>query len=89
MDNIFFEKKKLSEENDLSSLKNIEIVLHFLGKITENNLALFETTLKFSAKDIGKSESHIFEELQKSLDIANLNLNLVKGKIREIYISYS
>ena len=88
-DNIFFEIKEVSKENDLNSLKNIEIILHFLGKVPENSLVLYETKINFSAQDIGKSESRIIEELQKLLDTANLNIKLVKGKIREIYISYS
>ncbi len=88
-DNIFFEIKKESQQDDLNSIKNIEIILHFLGKIPENSLVLYETKIKFSAQDMGKSERRIIEELQKLLDIAELNIKLVKGKIREIYISYS
>ncbi len=88
-DNIFFEIKKESQQDDLDSIKNIEIILHFLGKILENSLVLYETKFKFSAQDMGKSESRIIEELQKLLDTANLNIKLIKGKIREIYISYS
>lgn len=88
-DNIFFEIKKESQQDDLNSIKNIEIILHFLGKIPENSLVLYETKIKFSAQDIGKSERRIIEELQKHFDTAELNIKLVKGKIREIYISYS
>jgi hypothetical protein len=89
-DYIFFEIKEVSQENDLNSQKNTEITMHFLGSLPESyGLVLYETKLKFSSKDIGNSEDLIIKEMQKVLDITNLNIKLIKGKIREIYISYS
>ena len=86
---IFYELKELPKENDLETAKSISIILHFLGKISEDYLALYETNIKFESIDLGKAESIIIGEMKKVLDTTELGITLIKGKIREIYISYS
>lgn len=88
-DDIFYEVKEVTKESDLETAKSISIVLHFLGKISEDYLALYETNLEFKSIDIDKSETIIINELQKVLDTTELSISLIRGKIREIYISYS
>jgi len=88
-DNIFYEIKEIPKENDLESAKRIQITLHFLGKMSDEYLVLYETNIEFQTLDMNKAEAIIIEEMQKILDTTDLNIKLIKGKIREIYISYS
>jgi len=88
MNEVFYEYKEIKAKDDLSSELNIEIILHFLSKV-EEVILLYETKIslrKPSASNIGQE---IISELQKILT-KNLNdVRITKGKIREIFLSYS
>ena len=86
MNEVFYEYKEIKENIELSSDINIEIILHFLSKV-EEVVILYETKIslkKSSASDIGQE---IINELQKIFN--QVDVRITKGKIREIFLSYS
>jgi hypothetical protein len=87
MDEIFYEFKELPGR-DLSSQVNIEIILHYLAKV-DNNLILYETKVILKKEEIDKIDQEVINELQKLLEKISSEMTLVKGKIREIFLSYS
>ena len=95
MNEVFYELKEVKSQDHLSSKCSFEIILHFLSKVQEF-LVLYETKVDLSTFDSYKrnrSEDFLSEdfvgELQKIFSKANPSLSLVKGKIRDIYISRS
>ena len=88
MDQVFYEFKEIKEERDLSKEIKIEIVLHYLAKIGDT-LILYETSQKFSKIINSNGDSDVINTLQNIFDKADTSLKLVKGKIREIFLSYS
>jgi len=87
MNEIFYEFKEITGV-DLASKVNIEIILHFLAKV-ENHLILYETKQFISKSSISDIDEEVITSLQKIFHEVNPSLNLVKGKIREIFLSYS
>ena len=86
MNEVFYEYKEIKTNNDLSSDINIEIILHFLSKV-EEVIILYETKIsliKSYGSDIGKE---IITELSKIFD--QIDVRITRGKIREIFLSYS
>jgi len=86
MDEIFYEIKEVKNEMDISTKTNSEIVLHYLAKVSDR-LILYETK-----QDITKSrnsEKEVIQALQKIFNQVNPSLKFCKGKIREIFLSYS
>jgi RNA processing factor Prp31 len=90
MNEIYYEFKELKPDNDLSRELKIEIILHFLSKV-EEFLILYETKIEMERlKTENKStKDHVIAELQRIFNQVDSSINLVKGKIREIYLSYS
>jgi len=88
MDQVFYEFKEIKEEKDLSKEIKIEIVLHYLAKIGDT-LILCETSQKITKDINSNSDSDVINTLQNIFDKADTSLKLVKGKIREIFLSYS
>ena len=88
MNQVFYEFKEIKDETDLSKEKKIEIVLHYLAKIGDN-LILYETSQKISKVIDSNSDVDVINTLQNIFDKADASLKLVKGKIREIFLSYS
>jgi hypothetical protein len=88
MNEIFYEFKEVKSQADLTSNVEIEIILHFLSKL-EEFLALFETKFKISKSSTTNSDEDVINELQKIFLKVDPTLTLVKGKIREIFLSYS
>jgi hypothetical protein len=93
MNEVFYELKEVRNQSNLSSDCNIEIILHFLSKVQEF-LVLYETKVDlstFESYKLNKSEDFVSEdfvsELQKIFRKVDPDLSLVKGKIRDIYIS--
>ncbi|MHA1823449.1 MAG: hypothetical protein ACTSXM_06285, partial [Promethearchaeota archaeon] len=64
-----------------------EIILHFLAKI-ENNLILYETKQTIVKTKNSDMDTQLVA-LQKIISQVDESLVLVKGKIREIFLSYS
>jgi len=87
MDEIFYEFKEVKRQTDLSSEVEIEIILHFLSKIEESYLTLYETKLTISKSSNSDSNEKVIVELKKLFETQGIKL--VKGKIREIFLSYS
>ena len=85
MDEIFYEIKDAKIETELGTEVNRDIILHFLAKAGDT-LVLYET--KQSISDEENSEK-VMDSLQNIITQANSSLKLIKGKIREIFLSYS
>ena len=90
MNEVFYELKRSKSNDDLSSDVKIELILHFLSKV-EEFMVLFETKIDISkAKHPTSNEGQeIIVELQKIFNQVDSSISLVKGKIREIYLSFS
>jgi len=88
MNEIFYEYNEIKNEQDLTCECEIEIILHFLGKI-EEFLVLYGTQLKLKKKTNSEVEQLVIDELKKIFNQVDPNLLLVKGKIKEVFISYS
>jgi len=88
MDEIFYEFKQIPSKNDLTGKIDIEIIIHFLAKI-ETTMALYETKILLEEAGTSNIDERVIEELEKVLKQVDANLRLVKGKIREIFLSYS
>lgn len=91
MNEIFYEIKEIKSHNqDLSSEVDFEIILNFLSKVQEF-LVLYETKVNLSKSESPKLENseNLIKELQKIFTKVDPSISLVKGKIREIYLSFS
>ena len=90
MNEVFYETKHSKPNNDLSSDVKTELILHYLSKV-EEFLILFETKIDIShSRDMKTGEGqNIIDELQKIITQVDSSIRLVKGKIREIYLSFS
>ncbi len=88
MNEIFYEYKEIKNQINLSSEVKIEIILHFLSKI-EEYIILFETKIDFTKKSNSNFDEDIITELQKIFNKVDSSLSLVKGKIREIFLSFT
>ena len=88
MDEVFYEFKEIKNETDLSINIKIEIILHFLAKAGET-LVLYETKQTIPKPVNSDSDSKVVDTIQKIFDQVDTSLKLMKGKIREIFLSYS
>ena len=88
MNEVFYEFKEVKNETDLSLNVKIEIVLHFLAKAGDA-LILYETKQTIPKPVNSDSDSNVVNTLQKIFDKVDASLKLIKGKIREIFLSYS
>jgi hypothetical protein len=88
MNEIFYEFKEMKTENDLSSEINIEIILHFLSKV-EEFIVLYETKINLNKSGTIDTGQEVINELKRIFNKVDTSLSLIKGKIREIYLSYS
>ncbi len=90
MEEVFYEFRELQNEaSKLSSGINIEITLHFLAKL-ESYMVLYETRLTITQPNApGIDHEFVISELQKLFKKFDTSLTLIKGKIREIFLSYS
>ena len=88
MNEIFYEFKEIKSQSDLSSTANIEIVLHFLAKV-EDSLILYETKQLISKSKNSDSDKEVIHTLKNVFQNVDPSISLIKGKIREIFLSYS
>ena len=90
MNEVFYEVKQSKLSEDLSSEIKTELILHFLSKV-EEFIVLFETKaiLSKTTNSDSKECQEVINEFQKILSQVDSSITLVKGKIREIYLSYS
>ena len=87
MNEIFYEFKEITR-NSLVGIVDIEIILHFLAKI-ENSLMLYETKQTITKSKNSNTDQEVVKTLQKIFFSVDSSLSLIKGKIREIFLSYS
>jgi hypothetical protein len=88
MDEVFYEFKEIKNETDLSINIKIEIILHFLAKAGDT-LILYETRQTIPKSVNADNDTVVINSLQKIFDQIDVSLKLIKGKIREIFLSYS
>lgn len=88
MDEVFYEFKEIKSEIELSTNIKIEIILHFLAKVGDT-LILYETRHPIPKPVNSDIDSIVINTLQKIFDQIDVSLKLIKGKIREIFLSYS
>jgi len=88
MDEIFYEFKKIGKHTDLSANIEIEIILHFLSKL-EGYLILYETELTIVKHSHSNIDKEVINELQRIFSKLDDAIKLKKGKIREIFLSFS
>ena len=88
MDEIFYEVKEDKIHSDIKNEKQYEIILHFLAKVEQNTI-LYETKQIIPKKTGCSIEKSVIELIQEKFNQNNNTIKLVKGKIREIFLSYS
>ncbi len=88
MNEIFYEFKENPSESDLNSEIKIGIILHFLAKV-EGNLILYETKQSINKPSNSNVDREVITSLNNIFTQVDPSLALVKGKIREIFLSYS
>ncbi|KKN00362.1 hypothetical protein LCGC14_1138530 [marine sediment metagenome] len=88
MNEIFYEFKGIKNQVDLSSKIYVEIILHFLAKVSDT-LILYETKQNLAKSKNSTNNDEIIQTLQKIFHGVDPSLKLVLGKIREIFLSYS
>lgn len=88
MNEIFYEFKKNISQSDLNSEVKVEIILHFLAKI-EGSLMLYETKLILNKQISSNIDEEVLNSLRTIFNQVDSSIKLVKGKIREIFLSYS
>jgi hypothetical protein len=87
LDEIFYEFKEITSDT-LDSKINVEIILHFLAKI-DTTMILYETKQNLIRSPSSDIDKEVVNTLQKIFNKVDSSLSLIKGKIREIYLSYS
>lgn len=87
LNEIFYEFKEITSDT-LDSKINVEIVLHFLAKI-DNTMMMYETKQNLIRSPSSDIDKEVVNTLQKIFNKVDSSLSLIKGKIREIYLSYS
>ncbi|MBY9011151.1 MAG: hypothetical protein KGD70_02125 [Candidatus Lokiarchaeota archaeon] len=88
MDEVFYEFKEIKNDTEISINVKIEIILHFLAKVGDT-LILYETRQIVPKPANSDNDSLVIDTLQKIFDQIDVSLKLIKGKIREIFLSYS
>lgn len=88
MNEIFFEIKEVKNQSDLSSNVIAEIIIHFLAKVSDT-LILYETKQNLTRSRDMNNEKEVIHTLNKVFHGVDQSLTLIKGKIREVFISYS
>ncbi|MEJ2293421.1 MAG: hypothetical protein P8Y23_01470 [Candidatus Lokiarchaeota archaeon] len=87
MNEVFYELKERKNPAEVKNENQYEIIFHFLGKVDQNTV-LYETKQLISKAD-KDSIDIIANNLLKSTFQEETPIKLVKGKIREIFLSYS
>jgi hypothetical protein len=88
MDEVFYEIKECKNHTEGKEQNKFEIILHFLAKVDQNTI-LYETKQTVSRSKNDLIEKEVINSLQGILHQADSTLHLMKGKIREIILSYS
>jgi hypothetical protein len=83
---IYYEIKDVKDRVHLSSKHEVEIFLHFLAKINET-IVLYETKISVATVSNTSVEKEVINELQNIFAKVDSTISLIKGKIREIFLS--
>jgi hypothetical protein len=87
MNEIFYEIKEVKSQGMENQVIK-EIILHYLAKISDT-LILYETKQSLLRSNDSNNVKEVIQNLKKVFNKVDPSLSLIKGKIREIYISYS
>ncbi len=87
MNEIFYEFKEITSHSLVTQI-NIEIVLHFLAKV-ESTMVLYETKQIITKSKNSDIDIEVVKTLKSLFGSVDPSLNLIKGKIREIFLSFS
>ena len=87
MNEIFYEVKEITSDSLVSKI-DIEIVLHFVAKV-ESTMILYETKQTITKSKNSDVDVEVVKTLKSLFGSVDPSLNLIKGKIREIFLSYS
>ncbi len=88
MNEIFYEIKEMKNHDNLSTNIIAEIILHFLAKVSDT-LILYETKQSLIKSDNPNNEKEVIQAIEKIFQGVDQSLSLIRGKIREVFISYS
>ncbi len=88
MNEIFYEIKEIINHDNLSTNIIAEIILHFLAKVS-NTLILYETKQSLTKSNNPNNEKEVIQALEKVFQGVDSSISLIRGKIREVFISYS
>ncbi len=88
MNEIFYEIKEVKNHVNLSSNVIAEIIVHFLAKVSDT-LILYETKQNLTKSNNPDNEKEVIQALVKGFHSVDPSLSLIRGKIREVFISYS
>ncbi len=88
MNEVFYEIKECKNQSEVKNENKYEIILHFLAKVDQNTI-LYETKQIISKSATNLIEKHTIASLEEIIQKVDTSLYLVKGKIREIFLSYS
>ncbi len=88
MDEIFYEFKEIKNQEDLLNEGYGEILLHFLAKVSDT-LILYETKQNLTKTQNSAKDEELVITLKKIFNGVDPSLKFIKGKIREIFLSYS
>jgi len=88
MDEVFYEVISSNNHSGIKNEEHYEIIFHFLAKIDQNTI-LYETKQDISKRKNISTQKVINDLFQGVLNQVDISIKLVKGKIREIFLSYS
>lgn len=88
MDEIFYEIKESKNHSDIKNEDQYEIIMHFLAKVDQNTI-LYETKQTITKTINTSIDKAVINLLQDNFNQIDNSIKLVKGKIREIFLSYS
>ncbi|MFX0002923.1 MAG: hypothetical protein ACFE9C_01840 [Candidatus Hodarchaeota archaeon] len=88
MNEIFYEIKEMKNHDNLSTNIIAEIILHFLAKVSDT-LILYETKQSLIKSNNPNNEKEVIQAIEKVFQGVDQSLSLIRGKIREVFISYS
>ncbi|TFG17700.1 MAG: hypothetical protein EU531_02540 [Promethearchaeota archaeon] len=88
MDEVFYEVKESKNLSEIKNEEQCEIILHFLAKADQNTI-LYETKQIISKSPNISIDTAVIDLLQGVINQVDNEVSLVKGKIREIFLSYS
>ncbi|MFX0008369.1 MAG: hypothetical protein ACFFAV_16785, partial [Candidatus Hermodarchaeota archaeon] len=84
----FYEIKEIKNHDNLSKNVIADIILHFLAKVSDT-LILYETKQSLTKSNYPNNENEVIMALEKVFQGIDPSISLIRGKIREVFISYS